>query len=342
VLPPAAYVGALSLEPDAGELRPTLDRGALDRLLEARVSGDGDAVDATVRLAGGRPEVVPARPGVTFDRKQVMGSFLDVAGRSNRRVLEVDTRVDRPDVTTAEARAWRIREQVSTFSTFYPHADYRNVNLGRAAEIIDGTVLAPGETFSLNGIVGERTRANGFTEGYIISDGILVGDLGGGVSQMATTLYNAMFFAGLEDVEHKAHSFYIDRYPVGREATVAWGAVDLRFRNTTPYGVLVSAQVTPSTPASSGEVTVTMYSTEHWDISTRTGARYNITEPETREIATQECHANEGYGGFDIDVWRYWRKPGSDEVVRTEKVTTTYTPSDTVVCTHPNPIDNVG
>ena len=68
----------------------------------------------------------------------------------------------------------------------------------------------------------------------MISDGILVQDLGGGVSQMATTTFNATFFAGLEDVEHKPHSFYIDRYPIGREATVAWGAVDLRFRNDTP------------------------------------------------------------------------------------------------------------
>ena len=70
--------------------------------------------------------------------------------------------------------------------------------------------------------MGERTAANGFTEGFIISDGIFKEDLGGGVSQMATTTFNAAFFAGLEDVEHKPHSFYIDRYPVGREATVAW------------------------------------------------------------------------------------------------------------------------
>ena len=66
-------------------------------------------------------------------------------------------------------------------------------------------------------------------------------DLGGGVSQMATTLFNAMFFAGLEDVEHKPHSFYIDRYPVGREATVAWGSLDLRFTNDTPHGVLIKS-----------------------------------------------------------------------------------------------------
>ena len=84
-------------------------------------------------------------------------------------------------------------------------------------------MLKPGDTFSLNDIVGERTAANGFTKGFIISDGVFTEDFGGGVSQVATTTFNAAFFAGLEDVEHKPHSFYIDRYPVGREATVAWG-----------------------------------------------------------------------------------------------------------------------
>ena len=90
-----------------------------------------------------------------------------------------------------------IPEEVSEFTTYYPHADYRNVNIGRAAELIDGTVLEPGETFSLNDTVGERTRANGFTEGFVISDGVFAEELGGGVCQVATTTFNAAFFAGL-------------------------------------------------------------------------------------------------------------------------------------------------
>src|SRR5690606_29363074 len=121
--------------------------------------------------------------------------------------------------------------------------------------------------FSLNETVGERTAANGFTEGYIISDGIFRKDLGGGVSQIATTTFNAMFFAGLEDVEHKPHSVYIDRYPVGREATVAWPSVDLKFKNTTPYGVLVKASVEKSAPGGEGSATVSMFSTKRWDIT---------------------------------------------------------------------------
>ena len=115
------------------------------------------------------------------------------------------------------------------FTTYFPYLEYRNVNIGRAAELINGTVLKPGETFSLNGVVGERTRANGFTEGFIIQGGKFKKELGGGVSQSATTTYNAMFFAGLKDIEHQPHTLYIDRYPPGREATVAWPSLDLKF-----------------------------------------------------------------------------------------------------------------
>ena len=211
------------------------------------------------RSSNGKPKVIPAKPGVTYDPDDVSSAFLELVTRTgDEREMKVKATVAEPEFTTADARALKIRGQVSTFTTYYPYAEYRNINIGRAAELVDGTVLKPGDVFSLNDIVGERTAENGFTEGTIISDGIFKQDLGGGVSQMATTTFNAMFFAGLKDIEHKPHSFYIDRYPVGREATVAWGAVDLRFENDTPYGVLVHATVQPSTPSSQGVVTVSM------------------------------------------------------------------------------------
>jgi vancomycin resistance protein YoaR len=144
-----------------------------------------------------------------------------------------------------------------------------------------------------------------------------------------------MFFAGLEDVEHKPHSFYISRYPEGREATVAWGAIDLRFRNDTPYGVLIDAQVTPSTPSSQGVVRVRMWSTKTWEIESATSERYNPTQPDTRRLDTPDCYPNTGYGGFDVDVTRTFRRPGSAAVEKQETFTTTYTPSDTVICEPP-------
>ncbi|GAA4380177.1 VanW family protein [Nocardioides caricicola] len=333
---PREFSNVLALEPEGGELVPSLDEKLLTKLVDQGVGEDGAPVDATVELVDGKPKVIPAKPGVTYDPEDVSATFLELVTKpSGEREMKVEATVAEPDFTTADARALKIKERVSTFTTYYPYAEYRNINIGRAAEIIDGTVLKPGDIFSLNDIVGERTRENGFTEGFIISNGIFKEDLGGGVSQMATTTFNAMFFAGLKDIEHKPHSFYIDRYPVGREATVAWGSVDLRFQNDTPYGVLVHATVTPSTPSSQGVVTVSMYSTKYWDISTTTSDRYNFRPPATRTLDTPDCYPNTGYSGFDVDVTRTFRRPGSDEVVKTEKFHTAYTPSDTVICKPP-------
>ena len=337
---PADYTAALSLVPTDGELVPTLDTAVLSEVVGSTVTS-GAPVDASVALVGGRPQVVPARPGVTFDPAELEAGFLGVVAQpQGERRLTLTAKVAKPDFTTKEARALRVREKVSSFTTYFPYAEYRNINIGRAAELVDGTLLKPGETFSLNDTVGERTEENGFTKGYIINDGILVQDLGGGVSQMATTTFNAMFFAGLKDVEHKPHSFYIDRYPVGREATVAWGAVDLRFTNDTPYGVLIDTSFTDSTPSSSGAVTVTMYSTKWWNITTSTGERYNLTQPKTRRIDDLTCHPNEGFGGFDIDVVRSFEPVGENTETREDEVfSTTYTPSDTVICTNPDAVD---
>ncbi len=333
---PREFAPVLGMRAKGGELVPQLDEKALIELVDAAISKDGAPVDATVRLVGGKPQVIPAKPGVSYEPDDVSEAFLELVVRpAGKREQKVRATVSEADFTTKEARALEITERVSTFTTYYPYAEYRNINIGRAAELVNGTILEPGEEFSLNGVVGERTRENGFTEGFIISDGIFKEDLGGGVSQMATTTFNAMFFAGLKDIEHKPHSFYIDRYPVGREATVAWGAVDLRFENDTPYGVLVDAHVTPATVSSQGVVTVSMYSTKFWDITTSTSERYNFTEEKTRTLRTKDCYPNDGYAGFDVDVKRFFRKAGSSELVRTETFSTTYTPSDTVICKPP-------
>ena len=329
------------MQPHNGELVPTVDAERLTDLVRGATSGKGKPVDATVKLVKGKPRVVPSKPGVTFDPDDVTTTFLDlVAMPEGERKLKVEATVDEADFTTREARDLGIREKVSEFTTYFPYAEYRNINIGRAAELVDGTVLKPGETFSLNGVVGERTVENGFTTGFVISGGIFKEDLGGGVSQMATTTFNAMFFAGLKDVEHKPHSFYIDRYPVGREATVAWPSVDLRFQNDTEHGILIHSWVTPSTPSSQGSVTVQMYSTKVWDISSSNSERYAYVGPGTRTLDTPDCYPNTGFSGFQVDVTRTFRKHGESAVDHTEKFHTSYTPADTVICKPPGSLDN--
>jgi vancomycin resistance protein YoaR len=343
MLRPADFSPALGMKPEDGKLVPDLDAKKLATLVRSRFARtDGAPVDATVRLVNGKPRVVPAKPGVDYDPQDISSAFLKLVVKDpGERRMRVKATVKDADFTTKDARALGIKERVSTFTTYYPYAEYRNINIGRAAELVNGTVLKPGETFSLNDTVGERTPENGFTKGFIISDGVFKEDFGGGVSQMATTTFNAMFFAGLEDVEHKPHSFYIDRYPVGREATVAWGAVDLRFRNDTDYGVLVEAFVNDSTPASQGSVTVRMYSTKIWDITSRASERYAYVGAGTRTLDSPDCYPNNVFSGFQIDVTRIFKRHGASAVDHTEKFHTSYTAADSVVCgPPPKPADD--
>ena len=337
VAPPRLFGQGLSMVPSDGRLVPQVDG---TRLLEAlapvmRTVGR-EAEDARIEVRGGRPVVVPARVGVEIDPAEIESRFADVVvQRGAERRLAVQGKVTQPAFTTAEAQALKVTQQVSTFTTSFPYADYRNVNLPRAAQLINGTLLRPGQTFSLNAAVGERTKANGFTEGYVVSDGIFTKDLGGGVSQIATTTFNAMFLAGLQPVEHHPHPVYIDRYPAGREATVAWPSVDLKFTNTTPYGVLITASVRRSTPSREGAATVTMYSTKRWDITTGTGRRTNVRNPKVRYLQGPDCQQFAGTQGFGIDVFRVFHPVGARKVLRREKFHTDYLPVDTVRCGAP-------
>ncbi len=335
--PPRLFGAGLSMIPDEGELVPRVDGTKMLEALEPVMSTVGtEPEDARIEVVDGKPRIIPAKVGVELDPAEIESRFADVAVQLGaQRRLAVEGKVTKPSFTTAEARAMKVKRRVSTWTTYFPYAEYRNVNLTRAAELIDGTLLKPGETFSLNKVVGERTAANGFTEGYIISDGIFKKDFGGGVSQIATTTFNAMFFAGLKDVEHKPHSVYIDRYPVGREATVVWPSVDLKFKNTTPYGVLIKASVKKSAPGGEGSATVSMYSTKRWDITSRNGPRTDVRQPKTRYLQDEDCEEAEGTRGFTINVFRYFHPVGSDRVLRTEKFRTVYIPGDTVKCGAP-------
>ena len=336
VLRPAELAPALSMVAENGRLVPKVNGKRLASIVNAHLGDAGKPVDATVELVRGVPTVVPGKPGVGYDPDDVTAALPDVLTKTGAsRRLAVEATVEKPEVTTADARKWGIREKVSTFTTYYPHTDYRNVNIPRALSLINGTVLAPGDTFSLNGTVGERTAANGFVKGFVIDGGLITTAYGGGVSQVATTTFNAAFFAGLKDIQHKPHSLYFDRYPVGREATVAWPTVDLKFQNDTPYGVLIETHVQKSTPSSSGVVTVSMWSTKHWDITATTGDRYNVVPPGERVSRAPDCEPQEPNTGFDIDVYRHFRRNGTE--VRVEKMHTHYNAADRVVCKPPKP-----
>ena len=166
-----------------------------------------------------------------------------------------------------------IRELVGEFTTYYRPGQSRVTNIRRIAELVQGAIIGPGETWSVNDHVGRRTEAKGFVAGGVIYLGKYQADVGGGVSQFATTLFNAAFFAGLEFGEYQAHTIYISRYPYGREATISYPHPDLQIVNNTPYSVLLW-------PTSTEEsVTVQIYSTLHM----------TVTQSDQREEPDDQC-----------------------------------------------------
>jgi len=331
-LPVSAYAPALVVSVKDDQLVPEIDPEKLAKPLTNSTTGIGKkAVDATVKIKNGKPVVVPGKEGVGLQPEEMAEKLVPAITESgDARSVEIDAEVVDPEFTTADARKLKIKERVSSFSTFFPYAQYRNTNQGRAAELIDGTILEPGETFSMNDAIGERTAANGFTKGFIISGGVFREELGGGVSQVATTTYNAAFFAGMDDVEHHPHAFYIDRYPMGREATLYYGSLDLRFRNSTKYGVLINAYVNPSTPGRKGEMHVELWSTKVWNIDAGLSEKRNFRKPGKQYDDTKRCVPQQPIQGFDVDVYRTFKRGG--EVVKRETDTASYQAADHVIC----------
>jgi vancomycin resistance protein YoaR len=233
-----------------------------------------------------------------------------------------------PRLTTAQAEKIKPKEVISTFSTQFPYNPPRTENITIAARTLNGTFVAPGQTFSLNGVLGQRTAAKGYNSAPVIVNGRLTKDFGGGISQLSTTLFNAIFFSGARIEEHHPHSFYISRYPEGREATISWPDVDNRFTNDTGYGILIQAFV------SGNSVTVTFHGTKVWDIEAAKGPRRNVVQPKNIVDDRPTCVPQTPTPGFDVTVTRIFKKAG--KVVKTSSFNTHYIPEDNVRCTHPS------
>jgi vancomycin resistance protein YoaR len=334
---PRMLAGSISFVQRDGTLVPVLDEKKLRRNARPALRKIElvEPKNATVRLVNGKPKVIPAVNGTTITadnlKKAVEPVLIKPAGE---RKVRVQLTGDKASFSTAEAKKLRIKQVTGQFTTYFPYLPYRNINIGRAAALINGTLLKPGEIFSLNQVVGERTAANGFTEGYIIKDGRFRKELGGGVSQSATTTFNAMFFAGLKDIEHKPHGLFIDRYPAGREATVAWPSLDLKFQNDTKYGVLVQAYIVKGTPSHRGSITVRMWSTKAYDKVVATSpVKSNFTTGRVIKDDSKDCEPTSPVRGFDVRYQRLFYQNGS--VVRRENFSWRYAPTNRVVCEKP-------
>ncbi|WP_270887500.1 VanW family protein [Pedococcus sp. 5OH_020] len=329
-VPPAAYSPALAMKPGAdGGLAPVVDNAKLVAVVRAAAVSAGLEVkprDARITFTGTTPVVVPAVTGTALDDASVVSAFVPALTAPDR-TAAVKAVVVQPKLTTAQAERIKPKEVISTFTTYFPHNPPRTNNITIAARTLNGTYVGPGEQFSLNRTLGERTAAKGYASAPVIEDGRLKKDYGGGVSQVSTTTFNAAFFAGVHIDQYLPHSFYISRYPEGREATVSWPDVDQRWTNDTGYGILIQAGV------SGNAITVTFHGTKVWDIESVKGPRRNVVPPRTIVDNRPTCVPQTPSPGFDVTVSRIFKKGG--KTVKTSSFTTHYIPEDNVRCTHP-------
>jgi vancomycin resistance protein YoaR len=261
------------------------------------------AVNARFVPSGDGVRIIPSKNGFGFDPKKAADALVRAA-TSLRREATMRGNVIRPDLTTLEARALHIDQMVSTFTTYHPCCQPRVTNIHRIADLLDGSVVKPGETFSVNAIVGERTPEKGFVIAPGISEGLIVDQLGGGISQFGTTIFNAVFFGGYQFVEFQHHSYYFTRYPAGRDATISWPGPDFAFKNDSKYGIYINTSYTDTS------ITVTFYGHKDYHVEAVTTGPYKFTDPPTQckdnpSLAPGVTNVTqEGSQGFDILVKR--------------------------------------
>lgn len=289
------------------------------------------AKDATFSVSNGVVTIVPAEDGLAADAEDLATKLQVVLTGGQERRAELTMRRVEAELTTEEAKGLGIVERISTFTTEFSSSNKPRVNnIHTLADALDGTLVAPGGTFSFNGTVGERTAAKGYQEAAAIVNGKLVPQLGGGICQVNTTLFNAVFFSGLPVVQRVNHSQYISHYPKGRDATVSWGGPDFKFKNDTPNWILVAAGYTNSS------VTISIYGTNPgYKVTYETGPWTNLTDPPVREVKDPALPVGtrvvdeRGVSGRTIVVTRVVTKGGAE--IRRDSFKSVYRPTQEVV-----------
>ncbi|MCW2622648.1 MAG: putative vancomycin resistance protein, partial [Frankiales bacterium] len=325
---PSAIASSLTFTPEEnGRLAVGIDPAALQTALgeELKAFGSG-AKDARIEVSGGAVTVVPSVDGVGIDPAHLAEQLLPVLRQDAPRSVDAELGPVPADFTTEEAQALGITEEIGSFTTNIGNPS-SGENIRVVAAEVDGAVVLPGETFSLNTFTGPRGTAQGYVAAGVISGGQFTQAVGGGISQFATTMFNAVFFSGLEDVYHKPHSYYISRYPAGREATVYEGQIDLQWRTDSDTCVYIDTSWTP------GTITVTFYGTKRYEIQSLSGNRVNIREPVLQEKPDDgTCKPQGGAQGFDITVTRVFRDLATGAEIRRESFNTHYAAEPVIRC----------
>ena len=243
VIPQDVARRAAGFKQSSTSIRFWIGRGVL-RGYFSRIYGKSErpARDATfVTNSAGKARIIAGHNGRGVDVDSLAQAWEKTPGL---KIVPITVGVREPALTTEEAQNLGVKQIVGQFFTPY-NGGARVTNIKRAAEILDQFILPAHATFSLNDALGERTLQRGFVVAPMIGEhNVLKDSVGGGVSQVATTTFNAAFFSGLKLIAHTPHSFWITRYPMGREATVSWGDPQLIFKNNWDAPIVILTHTT--------------------------------------------------------------------------------------------------
>lgn len=333
-LAPREIADVLSVERADGASTLSLkvdEEALLARLREDLGQLERGPADATVRLSSGQIEVVRARSGAALDEDALVADVVAaLRAQGSGRDVAVQLETVRPAITTAEAEDWTFTE-MGSFSSVFPTGEAnaeRTANLHTAVRHLDGYVVMPGHQFALSAALGDITTANGYHEAPIIVEGRLVKGIGGGLSQISTVVFNTSWASGVQLDAHTPHSYYIPRYPAGREATLALPGLDNLWTNDTDNPVVVRASISGDT------ITMRFLGQRQYTVRTIDGERYNITHGARVVVDTPTCVPQSLAEGFTIYNARILLKGGTE--VKRDEFTTVYQPADEIVCTHPD------
>ncbi len=286
--------------------------------------------DATVRLEGSEVQVVPARAGTALVEDGLVEKVRAALAETGKgRTVRAELRSVEPAIPTSASEGWTFTTMAS-FSSQFPTGEAnaeRTANLHAGVRHLNGTVVMPGQQFSLGAALGDISEAGGYHEAPIIVDGRLVMGIGGGLSQISTVVFNTSWLAGVQLDAHTPHSYYISRYPAGREATLALPVIDNLWTNDTDNPIVVRAWI-------SGDVIhMAFLGDRQYTVTTIDGERYNRTEGERVEDDSPDCVPQSASDGFSIVSTRILSRGGAE--VKRDSFTTVYAPADEIVCTDP-------
>lgn len=322
---PKIIAKTLTFNAKDSKLVPVFDEEGLQkRVLAANKDVGRPAKDASFTIADGKPKVVKSESGIGIKKDELTTAVTDaIKGDTDKPTVTLAS--VKPDFTTKDAKKADVSDAMSEFSTGYSSEPNRDTNLKVAAKKVSGTVVQPGEQFSLNEALGQRTAANGYKPAGVISDGQMKEDYGGGVSQISTTLFNAAIFAGFELDEHQAHSRYISRYPEGRESTLDWSSIDMKFTNTSKSPVVLDMSL------SGGEVHAKVFGVKSLKVDSDASDRYNFSSAGSQTESGDSCTPQSPKEGWSVKITRTMKDIKSGKTSK-DSFVTVYRPVNKVEC----------